>query len=144
MDDTGPLPLRTLAVRGAVAMVATATANYLLLLVVLQSGVVDPFGALRPPPVVALSVLGALAATTVYGAITRAVTDPDWLFARVAAVALLLSFLPDLAVLRWDPTATLGAVFVLMGMHVVAAVICVVFLTDWWSPINRPDATTVT
>lgn len=144
MDDTGPLPLRTLALRGLLAIVATAAANYLLLAAVLRAEVVEPFGALSTSPVVALSVLGALAATAVYGAITRAVTDPDWLFVRVALVVLVLSFLPDLAVLRWDPTATVGAVAVLMAMHVLGAVICVLVLTDWWSPIERPDATAAT
>lgn len=128
------IPLRTIAGRGILAVGLTLLVNVTILELVRASGIVEPFGALTVPPVAFLSVLGAIAATAVYGAVTRIYPRPDWIFLRVAAIALLISFIPDVLVLLYDETASLGAVLVLMVMHVTAAGICVIVLTDRYGP----------
>lgn len=131
---TAAISLKAITMRGVVALLLSILANVVLLAGVRWTGVVDAFGALTYPPVIFLTIVGVVAATAVYGAITRISLHPDWVFLRVAAVALLISFIPDLIVLQYDPEATLGAVTVLMTMHVVVAVICVLFLTDQYGP----------
>lgn len=123
------IPLLTIAKRGGLAIVLSIFANLGIFALVRGFDLVEPFGALTVPPITFLTVLGGVAATAVYGAITRVSTRPDWVFVRVAAVALLLSFIPDIVILRFDPEATLGAVLVLMLMHIVVATICVATLT---------------
>ena len=128
------ISLRIIALRGLFAIVSALIVNVALLVLVRDLSLVEPFGALTVPPVAFLSVLGATAATAVYGAITRISPHPDWVFIRVAAIALLISFVPDILVLQYDETATLGAVIVLMVMHVTAAIVCVILLTDRYGP----------
>jgi hypothetical protein len=115
--------------RGAVAVVGSAAANALLLALVLATDLVGPFMALTYPPVVFLSVVGALGATGVYALLVRRVAEPDRTFRRVAVAVLLLSFLPDVGLYLADPAATLGVVLVLMLMHVVVAGVSVAALT---------------
>ena len=122
-------PLLSIAKRGVLATGIAVISNLALLEVSQRLELVDPFGALAIPPITFLTILGAIAATVVYGAITRISPRPDYVFIRLAAVALLLSFIPNVVVLRFDAEATLGAVLLLMSMHVVVAVICVVTLT---------------
>ena len=56
--------------------------------------------------------------------------DPGRTFTVVASVALVLSFVPDLALPSFDPDATLFGVVVLMAMRVAVAAICVAVPTD--------------
>lgn len=125
--------LRPIILRGGIATAIAVVANLSLLAVVLVTEAVTPFGALTVPPVAFLTLLAGIAATAVYGAITRLWPHPDRLFARLAAVVLVLSFVPDLIVLRYDETATAGAVLVLMMMHVVTALILLRGLTGDFS-----------
>ena len=126
---------RELAKRGALAVGASVLANWLLLGAVLTGTIVEPFDALSFPPVTLLTVLGTVGAIFVYGGLTRVVADPDRAFLIVAVAVLVLSFIPDIALLEVDPGATVPGVVVLMLMHVVVAVICVATLTDRYSPL---------
>lgn len=121
---------RALVQRGVVAVVLSVVVNWLVLWGVLASDLVDPFDALALPPVTLLTALGAVGATVAYGVVVRRATRPDRTFVRLAAIVLLLSFVPDLALLRFDPAATVPAVVVLMILHVTVAVISVIALTD--------------
>lgn len=132
-----PLPIRLLLLRGLAAILLSLGANWLVLWSVWGFEIVEPFGPLTTPPVLGLTALGAIAATAVYGAVTRIWPWPDRLFIRLAGIVLLASFFPDLALLRFDPEATAGAVVVLMWMHVMVAASCVWMLTDRYSPISR-------
>ena len=87
--------------------------------------------ALTIPPVAFLSALGAGGATVVYWLLGRFGSGVDPTFVRVAAGALLLSFVPDVALLALDPAATPLAVVVLMAMHVVVAAVSVGLLVYW-------------
>lgn len=86
---------------------------------------------MRIQPVAFLSAVGVAGATAVYWALSRYLTDSDRTFVRVAAVVLLISFVPDIALLAVDPAATPLAVIVLMVMHVVVAVASVGTLVYW-------------
>lgn len=120
---------RTLAIRGALAVALSLVVNLVVLQVVLALGLAEPFEPLSIPPVAIFTALGAIGATVVYALLDRYSTRPDRTFTVVAGVVLALSFLPDLALLRLDPAATVAGVVVLMGLHVTVAAICVVALT---------------
>lgn len=124
--------LRTVALRGLAATVLAPLANAALLWAVLATDAARPFEPLQYGSVTLFSALGAVGATLVYGWLVRRSATPDETFVRVAAVVLLLSFLPDAALLFVDPAATVPAVVVLMAMHVVVAWVCVGVLTREW------------
>lgn len=118
-----------LARRGLLAVALSLVVNALVLTLVLASGAVQPFAPLSYPSVLFLSAVGAIGATIVYGLLSTRVENPDRTFLQVAAVVLLLSFVPDIGLLFNDPQATLAGVVVLMVMHVVVAGVCVGTLT---------------
>ena len=69
---------------------------------------------------------GVILAGIAYALVRRVRRDPRRTYLRLAAVALALSWLPDVGlVLVNDPGATLPAVGSLMVMHAAAAVIAV-------------------
>lgn len=122
---------RLLAV-GAGAVVATTIVNVLLALV-LASALQVPaeFSPLRAVAVVTVTVVGVAGAVLVFALITRVAADPVPTFRRVAAVALLISWVPDLLI--WTthafPGTTTGGMLSLMSLHVVAAGLAFLLLT---------------
>lgn len=127
----GPVRSRSVPVRGALAAVLAAAGNALLVAVAGALGVAPGFQALTYPPVVFLSVVGALGATGVYALLRGRVTDPGATFRKVAVAVLVLSFLPDVGLLFGDPAATVPGVVLLMVMHVVVAGVAVELLVGW-------------
>ncbi|MDZ7730845.1 MAG: DUF6069 family protein [Natrialbaceae archaeon] len=121
----------SVAVRGGLAVLLAVLANVALVLGVDVFDIAPAFRALTIPPVAVLSALGAGGATAVYWLLGRFVSNADRMFVRVAAGVLLLSFLPDIALLAIDPAATPLAVVVLMAMHVVVAGVSVWVLRYW-------------
>jgi hypothetical protein len=116
--------------RGLAALVAATVVNVAIVAVAAGPlALASDFDPLNVPPVALFTVLGVIGATATYLVLDRVVDDTDRVFTLVAAAVLLLSFLPDIALLRGDPNATLPAVIALMLMHVVAAVACVAALT---------------
>jgi len=68
-------------------------------------------------------------AAVVFAAMRRFVRDADRVYVRIAAAALLLSWIPDVGLLVInDPGATVPAVASLMVMHALAAGIAVTAL----------------
>lgn len=128
-STSGTIEPRTIAVRGGIAVALSLLANWLVLGAVLESGAVEPLQALSVPPVTTFTVAGAVGATLAYWLSTRRSASPNRAFTRLAAVVLVLSFVPDVALLATDPAATVPAVVVLMAMHVTVAAICVAVLT---------------
>ncbi|WP_436908613.1 DUF6069 family protein [Halosimplex marinum] len=130
---TGPgaLRARSLPVRTVLAAVLAAAANAALVAVVQAVGVAPGFRALTYPPVVFLSVLGAVGAAGVYALLRNRVEEPAATFRKLALGVLVVSFVPDLALLVADPAATAAGVVVLMVMHVVVAAIAVELLVSW-------------
>lgn len=83
-----------------------------------------------PRSTVSLTLIGVGGAAYVYHRVRRRGGDPRPAFLRFALLALLISFIPDIALLVSDqPGATFTSVTVLMSMHVVAALIAVGVLT---------------
>jgi glucan phosphoethanolaminetransferase (alkaline phosphatase superfamily) len=78
-----------------------------------------------------LTTVGVVAATAVYGVIAWRSARPNWLFVRVAIVAFVLSFLPNIGLLLDPNGPATDEVLVLMSMHVPPAVTCVASLTGW-------------
>ncbi len=121
-----------LVLAGTLATLLAVAAN-VVLSIVLRS-VVDPSGIFQPLNVASVAFLtafGAIAATFVYEYIVARSDNPQRRFIRVAAVALLLSFVPAVALLAGvgpGQNADLPRVLALMSMHVVAAVIIVAVL----------------
>ena len=124
------LDAKTLAVRGIVAAAIAAVVNAGLVALATAADIAPGFRALTYPPVVFLSVVGALGAAVAYFLVLRRASgDPDRLFARIAAVVLVLSFVPDIGLLVSDDAATVVGVVLLMLMHVVVAAAAVAVLT---------------
>lgn len=87
-----------------------------------------------PGPTIFFTTVSSIVAVIVYAGVRRWSKRPDRLFRVIAAVVLVLSFLPDLWLLGEGaatafPGATPGGVGLLMMMHVVAAVVIVWALT---------------
>ena len=119
MTSTIHTPSRSLSVpiRGGLAILLAVLANVVLVLGVDALAIAPAIPALNIPPVAFLSALGA-------GGGNRT-------FVRVAVIVVLLSFVPDVALLAIDPATTLPAVLVLMVMHVVVAAVSVWVLRYW-------------
>jgi hypothetical protein len=88
------------------------------------------FLALSYPPMAFLSAAGAAGATVVYALIARRRDDPDELFVRVALAVLVVSFVPDVALLFLDDAGTVPGVAVLIVMHIVVALASIRLLTQ--------------
>jgi hypothetical protein len=95
---------------------------------------------LRPDPLfmpltliipIVFTFVGGLGAVIVYALIGRFARKPIQLFRRVAAVVLVVSFIPDILMLitRFNPGTTAANVAMLMLMHVVTWAITVGMLT---------------
>ncbi|QLG61638.1 DUF6069 family protein [Halorarum salinum] len=121
--------MRSLPVRGALAVVLSLAVNGLVVWAVTATGAVRPFEPLNYQPVFLLTAAGAAGATLAYALVRRVSDRPRRTFAVVVVVALLLSFVPDVAWLPGDPGATTAGIAVLMLMHVTTAAICFVVLT---------------
>lgn len=126
---TTTVDARTLLRRGVLALTLSLLANWLILGVVLGTDLVAEFQALSFPPVTILTTVGVGGAVVVYALVDRWYRDPNPLFVRVALLALVVSWVPDVGVLMFDDEATLGAVLVLMVMHVPPALACIAALT---------------
>ena len=78
---------------------------------------------------------GVVLAGIAYALVRRFFRDADRVYVRLAIVALVLSWVPDIALLVIDePGATVAAVASLMVMHAVAATIVVTSLLRIASP----------
>lgn len=88
------------------------------------------------------TVGGVALAGIVFWIVRRFAREPRRVYLVIAAVALVLSWVPDIALLVLnDPGATVPAVASLMVMHAVAAV-TVVGLLLWLSGPRAPRAAT--
>jgi hypothetical protein len=130
-DLDRPVGAGSLTMRGGLAVVLGCLTNAILVLVLDALGVAPGFRPISVPPVVLFSAIGTAGATITYGVLRRFSDTPDATFLRVAVVVLLLSLLPDLALLDRDPSATVIGVVALMFMHVVVAAVSVGALVYW-------------
>lgn len=80
-------------------------------------------------PIVISSIVGTVGATAVYGLVRRVAGWSDRAFVAIAAVALLVSFVPVVNFAPMIPGVTTGGVIVLGVLHATTAVAAVGALT---------------
>jgi len=117
---------------GLLAIIASVAANVLVrLLAVVTLDISPDFEPLSSyGTIISLTAFGVLGAVIVFALLVRFVRRPVLMFKRIAAVALVLSLVPDVLLLVASvPGATAVSVGVLMVMHVVAWTISVGTLT---------------
>jgi hypothetical protein len=119
-----------LAVGGALA--ATLSVRFLTLLLIDVPPEFPPLDG--PGPTIFFTVAASLVAVGVHAFLRRTSRRPETVFRRVAAVVLLLSFVPDLWLLSDGageafPGATPAGVGILMTLHIAAAAVIVWALT---------------
>ncbi len=113
---------------GAVTGVAAAVLNVVVSAVARGPfGASDDFAPLTPGPIVMWSVLGALVGAFGWRLIVNKRTDSRALLSKLVPTVLVLSFIPDVALLVSDSMAgqTTAGVVALMIMHVLTAAIVV-------------------
>ena len=113
---------------GAVAGVAAAVLNVVISAVARGAfDANDDFAPLTPGPIVLWSVLGALIGAFGWRLIVNKKTDSRALLNKLVPTVLVLSFIPDVALLLSDSMAgqTTAGVIALMIMHVLTAAIVV-------------------
>ncbi|MFO7925582.1 MAG: DUF6069 family protein [Halobacteriota archaeon] len=122
---------RTVLVRrGVVALALSLVVNWLVTFGAISAAVAPELNALQYGPVTFFTTAGVVGATITYGLLAWGSSNPDRLFAIVAAVVLVVSLIPDFTVIPNQPGGSLVGGGILGVMHVTTAVICVVVLTD--------------
>jgi hypothetical protein len=132
------IPFSRALMAGAIAIVASIVANLIIRWVGMLILPVDPsFMPLATwQPTVIFTTMFLVVATIVFLVINAFAANPPRVFNIVAFVALLLSLVPDFMLLV-NPgalpmgTPTLGAVIILIAMHVVGYLITVWAFTKW-------------
>ena len=83
------------------------------------------------------TVVPAIVAVVLYALLLRFAANPVRIFAIVAVIVLVVSFIPDVIYVPTVPGSSTGQTVVLMVMHVVAAVVIVGMLTSLARPRAR-------
>lgn len=118
---------------GSLAAIASVLANLLIRAIALGVLNAPPeFPPLNVGPIVGFTILGILAATVVFAIVARRTHHTIAWYRRVALVALVLSFLPDLGLYlqKFMPGTNEVSVGALVAMHIVTALITVALLTS--------------
>lgn len=113
---------------GAVAGVIAAATNIVISVIARGPlGASDDFIPLTPGPIVIWTIIGALVGAIGWRLIVNRSTHSRVLLNTLVPTVLVLSFIPDVALLATDstPGQTTAGVVALMVMHVVTAVIVV-------------------
>ncbi|ELS51064.1 DUF6069 family protein [Streptomyces viridochromogenes] len=119
---------RALTVAGGLlaAAVVSALGNAVVALLARAAGASHDFEALTPPAYVPLTVIGVLLGAIGWAVVRRVAKNPAGLLRWLAPVVVIVSFVPDLALLGGDtPGKGVLAVCALMVMHVVVGVVAV-------------------
>jgi len=113
----------------AIALVIAVPLNLAIEAVVREAFAVSPLFEPFQGTVAPYTAGGVILAGVAYAVVRRVFGDADRVYLRLAIVALVLSWIPDLALLVINETgATVPAVASLMVMHTVAAAIVVTSL----------------
>jgi hypothetical protein len=132
------VPFGRALMAGGITIILSIVANLLVRWIGMLILPVDPsFLPLATwQPTVIFTTLFLVVATIVFLLINAFTSNPPRVFTIVASVALVISLLPDLMLLI-NPTAmpvgtpTLGAVIILIAMHIVGYLIAIWAFTKW-------------
>ena len=118
-----------IVVATAIAALLATPLNLAIEAVTRQAFAVSPDFPPFQGSVVPYTAAGVILAGVVYAVVRRFARDPDRLYVRLAIAVLVISWIPDVALLFInEPGATVPAVASLMVMHTVAAVTVVTLL----------------
>ncbi|WP_408958941.1 DUF6069 family protein [Natrinema sp. 74] len=120
---------RSLVRRGLLAVLLSVLSTAGLLAVARAVRIAPGFEPLTWPSVISFTVIGAVGAVVVYWLLARLSDSPERTFTIVAAVVLVLSYIPDFVLLSEDENATILGVAALLLMHTAVAAVCVAVLT---------------
>jgi Family of unknown function (DUF6069) len=129
---------------GPLTIIAAVVANVAFVTVTNPLfGVPPDFPALTREAVAAFTAVGVLLAVVVFALVARFARRPISLYRRIAIVALMLSFIPDLALLLIPGPIPVRVreVVLLMATHVVAAAVTIGLLS---SLTREPPASELT
>ena len=111
---------------GLGVLVASVMVNLLVRSAVLA---LFPTQILTSDHIILLTVIGVLGAILVFALVAKRAARPITLYRRIAGVALLLSFAPDL--LLFTAGFSVIVVGAYMLMHIATAAICIIGLTKF-------------
>ena len=117
---------------GLLALIASIGANVVVQMVAVGLFEISPeFRPLWPLQFIGFTTAGVIGAVVIFAIVTRLSEQPVRLFQRIAIGVLLVSFLPDLALLftKAVPGTSAPAVGALLLMHVLTAAFAVGLLT---------------
>jgi hypothetical protein len=126
-SDSG---VTTIAREGGIALVLALVLNLVIVTLAGMAGIgegIDPF---TYPPVLVLTTVGVIGAVIVYAILASQTGNPNRNFTGIAAIALLVSVIPDFTFVPSLPGGSLVAGAVLALMHVLTAVVVVWRLTS--------------
>ena len=126
---------RTLATRAAGALGIALILNLALGWIALSQDLVGSTAFFQYPAIVVWTALGMSGAAVVHGVLTRRSAAADRTFVRIAAVVLVLSFVPDIGLALGANGVTVSEAIGLMSLHVPPAVVAVVALPE--TPLAR-------
>ncbi|WP_048075786.1 DUF6069 family protein [Halorubrum sp. AJ67] len=135
IENYRPIDTQTLIARGVVALAIALIVNLVLGWVALTQNLVASTEFFQYPPIVVWTLLGMVGATVVYRVLTQRSTAPDRIFVRIAAIVLVLSFIPDLGLALFTDSVTLSEAIGLMSLHVPPAIVTVLALPE--TPLGR-------
>jgi hypothetical protein len=119
---------------GVAAIVVACVVNVIAAMLLRSAfGVPAEFPALQPPAIIIVTVLGVGAAVIAFALVNRFARNPVRTYLIVSAVALVLSFIPNIMIALNPNPAIPGnhpnAPFALMMLHVTSAIVAVGMLT---------------
>jgi hypothetical protein len=130
-----PRDVGTLAKQGAGALAIALAVNLVLGWIGLSQNLVESTEFFRYPAIVVWTLLGMSGATIVYGVLAGRSVTSDRTFVRVAAIVLVLSFIPDIGLALFTDSVTTSEAIGLMVLHVPPAVVAVLALPE--TPLGR-------
>jgi hypothetical protein len=111
---------------GSLVFVASLVVNLLVSNAVLA---LFPGQVITADHIILSTVLGVLGAILVFALVARHSAHPIPLYRKIAVVALLLSFVPDILIFVTGYSGIVVGAYLLM--HIMTAAICVIGLTKW-------------
>jgi|GEM_PF-567686 len=132
--DRQHLGLETIAKRGGAAVLVAGVVNVVITFAAITAGVAPALDPLSYGPVLLFTTVGVAGATVVYALLDRFVANPDRTFTLLAAVVLVLSWVPDALFVPAMPGGTVTGAITLAAMHLTTAAVAVAALTSRYGP----------